>query len=679
MFFANPLFLIALVAVGIPIAVHLFSFRRYRKVYFSNVDRIIELRDETRRQLQLRQWLLLAARILTVVFLVLAFAQPVIPIRDKQLQPGGTVVSLYIDNSFSMQSLGSEGPLLDLARKKASEVVAAYRPSDRFQLMTNEMSGSQFRWLSRDELLLALDEIEVSPLSPKLSEVTRRQHDFMLQTQAANRHAYLISDMQQSAADLVALPTDTVVQTTVVPLEAAAVNNLYIDSLLLDAPAYHRGSVISVQAVIRNAGDVAIEKVPVRLFVNGKQRALGSVDIPAQGRASVPLRFVAEEDGVADCYVETTDYPLTFDDRLYFSVNITSKMQVLSIGSANAYLKRLFDGDSVVVFRQTDERNVDFSRITANNFIILNELPSISSGLAQALHTFVEEGGSLLVVPAVKANTPSYNEFLMRIHAPLLGEWNPRGGKVISVSREASLYRGVFEGKANDMELPAIKSCYRLNATAATVVEPIIAMADGNDYLCATSYGAGRVYLASSPLQTDYTDLVQQALFVPTFFNMALYSRPQPNPYYPLGYESVITLSTDFSAASGQTRLSLSDGSFEMIPDLRVVAGRPVMMLHGQLSQPGNYHLSADGRQTEGLSFNYPRQESVMQFYSRQQVEELLSSKRGYSVVRNSEKSIEQYVRQLSEGRPLWRWCVWAALLMLLCEILILRWPLKKI
>ena len=75
MFFANPLFLIGLVAVAIPIAVHLFSFRRYRKVYFSNVDRIADLRDETRRSSRLRQLLLLAARILAIVFLVLAFAQ----------------------------------------------------------------------------------------------------------------------------------------------------------------------------------------------------------------------------------------------------------------------------------------------------------------------------------------------------------------------------------------------------------------------------------------------------------------------------------------------------------------------------------------------------------------------------------------------------------------------------
>ncbi|MBR1792221.1 MAG: BatA domain-containing protein [Bacteroidales bacterium] len=665
-------------AVGVPIVVHLFSFRRYRKVYFSNVERIEELRDETRRQSQLRQWLLLSARILAIVFLVLAFAQPVIPIRNQQLQAGGTVVSLYVDNSFSMQGLDAEGPLLEQARRKVNEIVMAYKPSDRFQLLTNDMQGSQFRWLNRDEVLMALDDMDVSPHTVMLSEVMRRQHDFLMQAQAANRHAYIISDFQQTTADLSALPVDTAVFSTIVHLEAADMNNLYVDSLQMDAPAYHRGSVVTMRAVIRNAGDVAVEKVPVRLYVNGRQRALGTVDLPADGQAVVPLKYVAEEDGVMDCYVEITDYPLTFDDRLYFSVNVSSQLRVLSIGKENPYLKRLFASDSAVVYHHSDEGNIDFAHLNANDFVILDELSSIPTGLVQALVSFVEDGGSLLVVPGVKADISGYNDLLLRLHAPLLGEWNPQGGRVLSLAREASLYRGVFEGRTNDMELPLVKACYRLNATAASVVEPLISMADGSDYLCATAFALGQVYLVASPLEPVFTDFVQQALFVPTFFNMALYSRPCLRTYYPVSYESFIPLSLSDGVERGQVRLSLADGGYELIPDLRISGGHPSILLHGQLSTPGNYHVVSGSRVVEGLSFNYSRRESDMRFYSRGQTEELLAHKTGYSVVRNSQKSLEQYVHQLSDGIPLWRWCVWGVLLMLLVEILILRWPFVR-
>ena len=72
MLFSHPAFLWGLLAVAIPVIVHLFNFRRYRKVYFSNVERLSELHTEQRRRSTLRQWLVLAMRVLAVVFLVIA-------------------------------------------------------------------------------------------------------------------------------------------------------------------------------------------------------------------------------------------------------------------------------------------------------------------------------------------------------------------------------------------------------------------------------------------------------------------------------------------------------------------------------------------------------------------------------------------------------------------------------
>ena len=80
--FLSPLFLIGLAAVAIPVVVHLFNFRRYKKVYFSNVELLQHLQTETRKQSRLKQWLVLALRIGCIIFIVLAFAQPIIP-TDK--------------------------------------------------------------------------------------------------------------------------------------------------------------------------------------------------------------------------------------------------------------------------------------------------------------------------------------------------------------------------------------------------------------------------------------------------------------------------------------------------------------------------------------------------------------------------------------------------------------------
>ena len=139
---------------------HLFHFRRYKKVYFSNVALLREMQEETKRQSNLRRLLILAARILAVVFLVLAFAQPYIPNKLTQKTEQTAYVSVFLDNSFSMGGNDSYGMLLEHGKNRVREIVAAYKPSDNFQLVTNDLRGSQFRWLSKEELLEAVDEVD---------------------------------------------------------------------------------------------------------------------------------------------------------------------------------------------------------------------------------------------------------------------------------------------------------------------------------------------------------------------------------------------------------------------------------------------------------------------------------------------------------------------------------------
>ena len=108
MVFAQPLFLIALTALAIPIIIHLFNFRKYKKVYFTNVKFIAEIKQETKKRSQLKHLLILFARLLAIACLVMVFVQPYLPssIRQKKLK-GSQAVSIYIDNSFSMEALSS--------------------------------------------------------------------------------------------------------------------------------------------------------------------------------------------------------------------------------------------------------------------------------------------------------------------------------------------------------------------------------------------------------------------------------------------------------------------------------------------------------------------------------------------------------------------------------------------
>lgn len=677
MHFVNPLFLIGLVAIAIPILVHLFNFRRYKKIYFSNVEQLQQLQTETKRQSRLREMLILAARILAVVSLVLAFAQPFIPSSQQAVRKGGNAVSVYLDNSFSMGNTHSNGTLLEEGKQKAREIARAYKPSDRFQLLTNAMTGSQFRWVSRDEFLLMIDEVELSPSSWILSDVLDRQYDFMTTAPAVNRELYVVSDFQRSGVQWDQLPTDTMVHTTFVPLEASQMGNIYIDSLALNAPVYRRGSTVQAEVWLSNTGTEVVEKVPIRLFLDGKERALASADLQPGQRQLVPLHFTIDGTGVMQGRIETTDYPITFDDQLFFTLNISDQIEVLCINGAsdNTYLHRLFDGDSVVHYQVVPERNVDFNSLSDYHFIILNELTTFSTGLAQALQPFVEMGGSLLVIPAEQSQVEAYNQSLVFFHAPQLGSWSKQEVKANQANTSSAHYSHVFDGRNDRIELPTIQQHYKLNSGGNTLRETLISMANGDDYLTLSSYGSGNVFLFSAPLRSEYTDFVQQALFVPTLYNMALYSRPLGPIYHILNSTNPIPLMGRYTVGDGLTKMRALDTTQELIPDLRVVANRTFLVPHNDLLNAGAYGLYREGHLMEGLSFNYSRAESQMEFFAKGEIADAIKDYQlgNNEVLRHADKPLDEMIRRQHEGTPLWRWCVMLALLMLLAEILLIR------
>ena len=674
MIFANPVFLWGLLALAIPIAVHLFNFRRYRKVYFSNVDRLSAIRTESRRTSTLRRWLVLLLRCLAIAALVLAFAQPTLSGSGQQLEPGSTAVSVYIDNSFSMENSGSDGSQLETAKQKAREIAAAYRPGDRFQLLSNTLAGEEFRWLSRDEFLDAVDALQVNPASRRLSEAAQRQADFLAQNSAANHHAYLISDFQTSTADLDQFPASNPerqpLNYTLVPLEGTATDNLYLDTVVLDAPAYFVGGSVTVEATVRNDGSRAIEKLPVKLFVNGRERALATLDLPAGTAAKASLRFTIDSVGWLNGHVDIDDYPITFDDRYHFSLLAGERIGLLLAGNGNENLEKLFSHDSTILYRTT---TADALSVAANhNILILNELSTLPSGQAQALASWVADGGTLVVVPPADGKVGPLNDLLALFNAPRLGDWTLRAVRAASVDFQSSLYRQVFSqgNSQQDMELPIVQGHYLLS-TGQGLCQPVITLADGSLLLASVPHGAGRLYLFSMPLTAQYTDFVSQALFVPTLYNMALYSRPLPPPAYTLGSTAPIFLQHSYDPSAPPPELTLANNQADnqtILPDLRRVGNRSALIPHGEITLAGHYRLG-----DEYLAFNYDRSESQLRFLTPAQVDSAVDGREGFSVIRNAAKPLDREIRARRNGTPLWHWCILLALAALLGEIILLK------
>ena len=234
--FLYPGFLFALFSVAIPVIIHLFNFRKFKKVYFSNVAFLKEIKEQTSSREKLKNLLVLLSRILAITFLVLAFARPFLPISGKIDQSKGNIISIYLDNSYSMDAVNKEGSLLDEANRKAKQIVNSYQLNDRFLLLTNDFEGKHQRLLNAEEFLQALEEVKISAASKSLQQVINRQQNIF--NGNSNRFAYVISDFQNGFAGKEAIQTDANTNVSLVKLHANDLPNVAVDSVWFFSPVF---------------------------------------------------------------------------------------------------------------------------------------------------------------------------------------------------------------------------------------------------------------------------------------------------------------------------------------------------------------------------------------------------------------------------------------------------------
>ncbi|MGP1346601.1 MAG: BatA domain-containing protein [Phycisphaerales bacterium] len=144
MSFLHPGLAIAgVLAISIPIIIHLLFRQRRRPVVWAAMRFLIEAYKKQRRRLQLEQLMLLILRCLVVLLLALAIARPLLT-RAGLLGglSGGRTVVLLIDNSLAAQTPdsidGSSDPAIALDRHKSSakELLGTLSPNDRVALIT---------------------------------------------------------------------------------------------------------------------------------------------------------------------------------------------------------------------------------------------------------------------------------------------------------------------------------------------------------------------------------------------------------------------------------------------------------------------------------------------------------------------------------------------------------------
>ncbi len=621
---------------------------------------------------------------LAIACLVLAFAQPYFPSALQNKVKANRKVSVYIDNSFSMDAQGKNGALLDEAKQKAREIVSAYKVSDQFQLLTNDFEAKHQRLLNREEFLQELEDVKPGSSVRNLKEVVARQSDCIIEKtteEESSPTSYLISDFQKSISNIEQLQPDSQLNIRLIQIESTGLQNVSIDTAFLSTPFIQIKTSAELVVQLKNSGDKSVENVPLKLTVNGIQKALGSVNIPANSSTVAKLIFTPDGSGWQRAHLNITDYPVIFDDDYYFNFNIRSNIQVLSINGNqdDRFLKSLYGNDPYFSYRAIPSSQVDYSSFSTQQLIILNEVDKISSGLEQELQRYVKRGGVLFIIPAATADLQSYQSLFQDLNANIFLNLNPNQEKIFKIESTHPLFSDVFEkGKRlpDNLDLPLVRQYFTLGKNSRIPEIALLKFQNGNTFLGFTESGRGQVFTLSVPLQEEFSNFQRHALFVPVMLKAAIQGGSRIQPPSIIGKDNEFIVPQDTLVSNDQVvHLTNDDLKFDIIPENKMIANIWILSVRDQVRQAGNYSLLEDKRLITVQAFNYDRNESNLSCYTNTEIEELISKNGNtrIALVEADSGSLTKALTQLEEGTRLWKYFIVLALFFLALEILLLR------
>lgn len=663
MTFLYPSFLWALFALLIPIIIHLFNFRRTTRIFFSNNRFLKHVKEVTTAKRRLKHYLILASRLLFLLFLILAFAQPVIPARD-QLDAERNI-AIYLDNSQSMTAqMPDNTPALDAALNFARGIVDLFPADTRYRILTNDFAPFSNTFKTKTEALDILAQVRTSPVSRSMEEIKNRLED---QSSDRGREYFWISDFQKSTTGSIPNTWDSASRWHLVPITFASAPNVFVDSAYLENPFAAGGEKNVLSIIVRNDGEEEVTQLNLRLSINDIQAGTAAVDIPPGGMTETNFDLTTGLSGFNRAVVSFNDFPVSFDNEFYLALNFANKISIIEIkpGPAVTPVERVFGNRQVFNFRSFSVANFNYSLLDQADLVVVNGIDRNDAALNLALRNYLNGSGTLLVIPGEKPDAQSLQQ-LTGNPAVTTASGNTTSQDLDRPDYNNPFFENVFEERSPSMAMPRAAQVWRWGQDRSAILrfkndEPFLSRVEQD----------GRLYLLATPLQDAYTDFHNHALFVPVMYRIASSSRKNDVELYHTLEENFITLKVDSLLNDEPLRLK---GAQEVVPAQRRVNEQVFLEIPKFSISQGFYHVLAE-RDTVGLiAFNLDEAESLLDQFSGEEISAQMGDGSNISIFEaTTADAFSNEIKERYLGKPLWKYALMLALLFLLAEVLLIR------
>jgi len=637
--FKHPEILYFLFLLVIPILVHLFQLRRFKKEYFTNVRFLKELSIQTRKSSKIKKWLLLATRLLLLTCIIIAFAQPFFKAKDTK--NSSNEMYIVLDNSFSMQAKGQKGELL---KRAVQELLENTPENQTFSLITN----SETFWNTDiKSIRTELQNLKYSALPFQLESAMAK---IKSRKSAFNKDVVVITDaVGLEPKQMKSIDSDF--NTYFIIPEAEHENNASIDSVFIHQTLddfYEIGLKLS-------AFGEKDKELPVALYNQNKLIAKTLTKFETKQKT---IYFTIPKKDFHG-YASITDNGLEYDNNFYFSISKPKKNNIISIGQPEKsnFLSRIYTNDEFN-FNNFAIETLDYNAIEKQNTIVLNELDEIPQALQTTLKSFVEKGGNLVLIPSAKASITNINPFLSIFGNIQFKSLENKEKLVTKINFNHPLFSGVFENKINNFQYPKTKTSFGIagSNSAALYYE------DQSAFLTSISNPISSVYVFTAPINLENSNFQQSPLIVPIFYKMGINNQNNGVNALTIGNNNPFLVDATLSK---DEILKVKNNFETFIPIQQILNDKVKLTFNDFPVQAGNFGIYNKNERLQNISFNYNRTESDLV----QANKEALSD---YKTI----DSIETVFNTLQTDRSdsqIWKWFVIFALLLLVTEMAIIR------
>ncbi len=684
-------------AVAVPLFLHLFNLRQPKTVEFSSLAFVKELQESAVQRVRIKEWLLLALRMLAIACLVMAFAQPTLTSNLGGMAGSApTTHALVVDNSLSMTADGEGGTYMAQALRMARGVLETVEANDEVVLWPTAQGGAgEPEPVSNVGVAQnALSDLEPQAGASSLADAVAGAAEAATQTDAPQAVVYVVGDLQASTlGDSVATAVPGDVQVQVLPVDTRSHSNVGITDVTVTSRIAEVGQPVQLEATLVNHGPETLPDYVASAYLAGERVAQATTTLEPGLETTVSFTVTPQERGWLGGAVATEDDDFPVDDRHHFTLHVPEERRVLRVqgnGQRTEYVDLALSSEMIadrIALRATSIREQELASVELGQYdaVLLVGPRSLSSGEVEALTRYVDRGGGLLLFPSAQARSEDYNALFGALNA---GSFRGFSGSLSANRTVASfgqvdlahpLFEGVFsqERRREDASVEQPDLYHTMNfRPSGQAGQTLIELSSGLPFLHEVRHGSGRLLLMAVAPTRAWSDLPVRGLFVPLLYRSVYYLSASTS----VSGEQLVAgrpaeLRVTGVAPDASLRLQGPDG-LEVTPEQRSLFGATLLQLDASLTTPGLYDVQAGSTRVRRIAVNVAPPESNLQAASPEAAAETLQKATGMPiqlVAESGGEEVAETLRTRRAGTEIWNVFLVLALIFLAAEMVIAR------